>query len=455
MPPFIRQHGAALIIMLLILVLGMTTLLVSSLHSAALPIERSKISDQALAQAKAALIGYAITYGDNHGGEVHGYLPCPDFDGGNPEGSAEAVCGSKNVSALGRFPWRTLNLPLLRDGSGECLWYAVAGSYKNNPKTDLMNWDNDGLFEVLGSSGERLAGADAASRAVAVIFAPGAAQGNQDRMPTGSAPLCGGNYIASHYLDSDGAHDNSVVSTLANAITTFVSGTSATVNDRVAYITRDDIFNALLRRSDFISTLTAMTQRTADCIAAFGTKNGYNGSLNKSLPWPAPLTLSSYGADASYDDTNDLYAGRVPYQADTAKTATGNSISGINLLNASNCPGGWSAVDAWWNNWKDHLFYAIAAEFKPGSLPTGPCGTCLRVNGSGQYAAVILFAARKLPAQERTDRSVLSAYLEGRNASNYPNAGGNGDYEVSAGADTFNDVLYCIDENLAVLPCPP
>ncbi len=448
------QQGATLIIMLLIMVLGMASLLIGSMNIAAQQIERNRISDEALAQAKAALIGYAITYGDSHSGEVPGYLPCPDFDGGNPEGSAEAVCGSKNVSVLGRLPWRTLNLPQLRDGAGECLWYAVAGSYKNNPKTDLMNWDNNGDFEVRGDSDEQLAGPDPASRAVAVIFAPGMAQGNQDRTSSGNTPACGGNYLAVNYLDNDGAHDNSYVPSIAGAISTFSSGTSPTFNDRMIFITKDDIFDALLRRSDFISTLTAMTQQTAECIAVFGTRNGYSGSANKSLPWPAPLVLSSYGANASYNDASDLYAGRVPYQVDTARTATGNSISG-NLLYPGNCPAGWSDVDAWWSNWKDHLFYAIAAEFKPGNLATNPCGTCLRVNGNGPYAAVILFAGKRLASQDRADRSVLAAYLEGRNAGNYSNAGGNSDYEVSVETDVFNDVLYCIDEQLAVQPCPP
>jgi hypothetical protein len=455
MPPYAGQRGMVLMILLLILVLGTAALLAGSLNSAALQIGRNKTSDRALSQAKAALIGYALTYGDSHGGEVHGYLPCPDLDGGNPEGSAEAVCGNKNVSMLGRLPWRTLDLPLLRDGAGECLWYAVAGSYKNNPKTDLMNWDNDGLFDILGGSGEPMAGADAASRAVAVVFAPGPAMGNQQRDAGGGAPICGGNYTAPNYLDSDGTHDNSMVSPLAGAVSTFVAGPASAINDRLVYITRDDIFNALRRRRDFTATLAAMTQRTAECIAAFGSKNGSGGSANKSLPWPAPLALPSYGADAGYNDAAGLYAGRVPYLVDNAKTATGNGISGSNLLNTSNCPDGWAGVEAWWSNWKDHLFYALAGEFRPGALPTAPCGNCLRINGNGRYAAVILFAGSKLPAQDRTDRSVLDAYLEGRNAGNYPNAGGNGDYEVSAGTDTFNDMLYCIDENLAVLPCPP
>lgn len=276
------QRGAALIILLVILVLGMATLLAGARNSVARQIERSRNSAEALAQAREALIGYALTYGDSHSGEVAGYLLCPDLDGGNPEGSAEAVCGSKNVSVLGRFPWRTLNLPLLRDSNGECLWYAVSGSYKNNPKTDSMNWDSYGLFEVLGSNGAQLAGADAASRAVAVIFAPGPALAGQSRAPAGSAAMCGGDYTASNYLDGDGTHDNAMVPILANATATVVSGMSAKINDQIIYITKDDIFQAVLRRADFAARIGALLDDTYFQTAAISGTKGTD-SINCAL----------------------------------------------------------------------------------------------------------------------------------------------------------------------------
>ena len=87
-----RQQGAVLLIMLIILVVGVATVLVSSFNSSAINIARAKTSSQALAQAKEALIGYAITYADTHSGTVPGYLPCPDLSGtgGTPpsEGSS-------------------------------------------------------------------------------------------------------------------------------------------------------------------------------------------------------------------------------------------------------------------------------------------------------------------------------------------------------------------------------
>ncbi|MGC2165593.1 MAG: hypothetical protein WA632_06230, partial [Gallionella sp.] len=165
--------------MIVIMVVGIAAVLIASLSTSALNNARQERTAAALAQAKAALIGYAATYGDTHPGEVHGYLPCPDFAAGNPEGSAEAVCGTQDVNQIGRLPWRTLDLSLFRDGYGECLWYAVPGNYKNNPKTGLMNWDTNGRLQVFASDGTTRLDSDA-DQVVAVIFAPNATLPGQD-----------------------------------------------------------------------------------------------------------------------------------------------------------------------------------------------------------------------------------------------------------------------------------
>src|SRR5665811_252116 len=199
------QRGAALLIMLVILVVGIAAVLVNSLTSSTVKIARQEKTAAALAQAKDALIGYAITYGDTHSGKVPGYLPCPDTDGNNglqSEGVGEystSTCNSnpssnQDVSVIGRLPWITLDVSTLRDGDGECLWYAVSGTYKNNPPTGLMNWDTEGQFQAYAPDGTLLS-----SQVVAVIFAPGAPLSGQNRSPDGTAPICGGNYTASSY----------------------------------------------------------------------------------------------------------------------------------------------------------------------------------------------------------------------------------------------------------------
>ena len=53
-----KQHGAALLVMLVIMVLGAATFLASSLNRSALQIERDQKTSEALAQAKEALISF-------------------------------------------------------------------------------------------------------------------------------------------------------------------------------------------------------------------------------------------------------------------------------------------------------------------------------------------------------------------------------------------------------------
>lgn len=447
-----KQRGAVLIIMLVIMIVGIAAVLVNSLTSSRVKTARQTATATALAQAKDALIGYAITYGDTHSGQVHGYLPCPDNAGGNPEGSAEPSCGSQDVSIIGRLPWATLDLSALRDGDGECLWYAVSGTYKNNPKTGLMNWDTNGQLQAFSSDGTLLS-----NQVAAVIFAPGAAQTGQDRSGT-TAPVCGGNYTVANYLDNDTAHsiNNADIATgkfIQPHEHRDVNGNIIlTVNDQMIFITKQDIWNAIQKRTDFQNTLKLLTQRVAECLADYGNNNSPND--NNSLPWPAPLVLSNYSDKTKYNDASNLYAGRVPYDVGTSKAAAGNTFG--NLMTTANCPSGWSSVNPWWNNWKDHLFYAIGKEFEPSSDTNQSCGNCLRINGSGKYAAVVMFAGQKLSAlnQTRADKSVVSDYLEGNNASNFPAANGNENYQTAPAISTFNDVLYCIKEDLSVVPCP-
>lgn len=469
--------------MLIILVVGIATVLVSSFNSSAINIARDKTTSLALAQAKEALIGYAITYADTHSNTVDGYLPCPDLNASNGEGSSQ-TCGNKDVSSIGRLPWRTLGLEPLRDGYSECLWYAVSGTYKNNPNTDMMNWDTQGLLSVTDANGNTV------SDVVAVIFAPGPTLSGQDRSPSGAAPTCGGNYTASNYLDNDGgSHDNSAVSGTASATSSYYSGTSSQMNDRLIYITRQDIWNAMLKRSDFKDQTTdpattknplfLMTYKAAECIADYGKRNHYWHDYR--LPWSGRFYPSSsdYKTDSSYDDEDNRLAGRLPYRVNTSSGDTNNPINSPWYQLASdgdNCPDvrdslgnkDWPNYYPWWTNWKDHLYYAVASAYSPSNYNYnysyhymyGCSGyrPCLSVNGSGSYAGIVIFAGEALSGQSRsTDANhlVTSNYLEDSNLTNINNSSsGNGDYKSGTSTSSFNDVLYCIKTDLSVVACP-
>jgi hypothetical protein len=232
----------------------------------------------------------------------------------------------------------------------------------------------------------------------------------------------------------------------------------------MVFITRQDIWNAVQKRTDFQNTLSLMTQKVALCLARYGNSNNNCGwsCSNNSLPWPAPLALSDYADITRYNDQSNLYAGRVPYDVSTSK-GSHNPLS--NLMTTANCPAGWASVDPWWNNWKDHLFYALAQEFRPTSSGGQSCGwssQCLSKNGSGHYAAVVMFANSRLAGQVRASdttgvnsvpRGTISNYLESNNASNFTGASGNENYKTGTASSTFNDVLCSIDDNLNVT-CP-
>ncbi len=177
-----------------------------------------------------------------------GYLPCPDYGGGNPEGSAEPICGSQDVSVIGRLPWVTLDVSTLRDGDGECLWYAVSGTYKNNPKTGLMNWDTNGQFQVYSPDGTQLCQSGGC----------GYFRSRRDSVRT--EPLAG-----RHRADlrrelygeqlSGQRHRDTSINNADVATGKFIQGTSGgSVNDQMVFITRQDIWNAIQKRTDFQPT---------------------------------------------------------------------------------------------------------------------------------------------------------------------------------------------------------
>ena len=133
--------------------MGAATILVSSFSKATLQIERDKKTAEALAQAKEALIGYAINVQFPNSNSCYntfthinncprpGELPCPDT---NNDGSADSC--SNQSDRLGRLPWKTLGLPDLRDGSGERLWYAVSNNFKNNPRGNCYTAGSSGCL---------------------------------------------------------------------------------------------------------------------------------------------------------------------------------------------------------------------------------------------------------------------------------------------------------------------
>lgn len=262
-----RARGQALIAaLLLVLLLAAGTLLAGGelrTRTSALAHARSVA---ALAQARDALIGYAISYDERHPGEGYGFLPCPDS--GNSGSTPIGACGARELSAIGRLPWRTLGLADLRDGWGECLWYAVAGSIKHNPKPLLLNWDNAGQFALQAGDGRTLAAAAPDHLAVAVVFAPGPPLPGQVR-PSAADRACSGSASAAADLSSylEGAYPSPISGALTVAAGEQPAVADGRRNDLIAWIGIDDIFDALRRRADHADHVDALITTAADALA--------------------------------------------------------------------------------------------------------------------------------------------------------------------------------------------
>jgi type II secretory pathway pseudopilin PulG len=243
-----EQRGYAAIMLVLVMTVASLAALADRLDAGQLKRRRDQEAAAALQFAKVALLGYAITYRDRHPTENFGHLPCPDVTG---SGIEQTPCGRAGTTAVGLLPVKTLGLPDLRDADGNCLWYAVSGSFKSNPKTFPFNWDSQGALTIRNAAGGLLAAPDdAAGGAAAVVIAAGPPLATQHR--SGAANDCRADPAeAVAYLESHGdAFTQGVVHDASGA---------AIANDRVAWVTPVEIFDVVVRRSDFAAFMDAGT----------------------------------------------------------------------------------------------------------------------------------------------------------------------------------------------------
>lgn len=263
------QNGYALLIMIIVLVAGSLYTVVSQLEVASRKYQRAGSTMGVLAEAKEALLAYALTYRDGHANDVFGYLPCPDtatktgFEVPG-DGNAASTCGNAGEVAVGLLPYKTLGLPDLRDSDGVCLWYAISGRYKNspqgtsynsvtNPTPQPLNWDTQGQFAIYGTS---VAPDSGDGGAAAVIFAAGAPLSSQNRSSGGSAPCNISPAQVAAYLDGGYNFSGTATITLTPGPIKDAAG-NTTNNDLLAWFTPREIFDRVVKRPDFGNVLTA------------------------------------------------------------------------------------------------------------------------------------------------------------------------------------------------------
>ncbi|WP_353572084.1 hypothetical protein [Candidatus Albibeggiatoa sp. nov. BB20] len=332
-----RQHGAGLLLMLITLLLAVMTVVLSALNDRYdYRLSQNQQTQNALLQAKQALIGFAASYDQTHSdtaGAFVGYLPCPDITG---DGSANPPCANAAETVLGRFPWRTLGLPPLRDGSGECLWYAVSGSFKDNPDM-IISHDTDGDIIIKDVHGGILYGNSALNRAIAVVFAPNKPLSSQTRSGgdnLSNKTACGYEDSinaelnqASNYLDSLESVNNATGDAILNsydtsnrifrdeneadddyptfirATTTYDSDGKEIFNDTLAIITPED-FAPVYKLMDY-----RVVSKATTCIEQYSNDNRFNVVKNYSIPigdWDTPQA-ETYRANSTIANEIALY----------------------------------------------------------------------------------------------------------------------------------------------------
>ena len=309
------QRGAALLLTVLVMTVALSALLVAGLNSSRSDTQADNL--KVLQTAHEALVGYALSYADLHANRLPGFLPCPDIDG---DGVADTPCGIVGESAMGRLPWQTLGLPPLRDIAGECLWYAVAGSYKEDPATGL-SVDAEGQFLIYDANGTVRLGSVPVDQAIAVVFAPGKVVQSQIRSATpnnrtecGSTRITDGVSRAANYLEDRNGINNSLGtqsgaapgtpgsgSIPASVAATFITSPRfpeydpPDYNDTLIWISPTDFDRVYARMQSWVG------EQVRACLQSYALANG------GIYPWPSVLNGASL--PDYQDDTGQRLAG--------------------------------------------------------------------------------------------------------------------------------------------------
>lgn len=230
------QRGAAMMVMLVILVMGSLAFLVSSLSTSAQKTARQEITATALALAKEALLGLSTKYTD-----YPGSLPCPDTD---DDGESDAAGGTECPQYIGRLPWKTLGLSSdLRDADGERLWYTLSRNVRRYASVLPLNSNKTGTLNITGTYTD--------SNLVAIIFAPGSSVGTQSRSSTQTA-YCSTttdtreqSFCAANYLEGSNANPSPGASPNQNYQN---ANSSVPFNDQLIAISYGQLFSLIERR---------------------------------------------------------------------------------------------------------------------------------------------------------------------------------------------------------------
>lgn len=503
-----QQKGAALLILLSVIILGATAVIVTQLNEIARHLDQDKKTTQALAQAKTALIGWAVSHPDRPG-----MLPFPDRndDAGGYDGNSD--CPSialNNTFLVGQLPWLGQTAPCVTphhglginatDAEGEHLWYAVSQNLVYNAAGGGYPTINSGIQElttqwitILDENANILS-----DRVAAVIIAPGPALRGQDRSATSPD--------AANYLDDITVGADTYSNADADQI--FISANrEGNFNDRLIYITIDELIPLVERRiarkakgcldnyaaasdekypwaaqldgsaaPDYVGDVGATFGRipdvpnintsggtppsSAQCAAALSTLQN-PPCTHSPHAGPCLAALTTYASCPScatvVPPMTATILGNPPCsgnpnapacQTATAAAASCASGSGSNpdpAMQSTWIPADCFSAHAYWNDWKEEVLYQLAPAYQPGSSSDCATAICLTLNGDSDYRAMVLMAGRTLTGAGQQ----RAGNTDKGTVTNYlegDNASlGDYSFERQKTGDAFNDQIACVN----------
>jgi hypothetical protein len=289
------QLGAALLIMLAVLVLGVSWFSVSRLAAGAnfTAAARARNAD-VLGQAKAALIGYVAQRAARSGENNPGRLPCPEAPGSAGSPNEGVAAGNCTLPAVGRFPWRTLGIDKLVDAAAEPLWYAVSPGWALVPPGTSPLTIHSNTIGQLSVDGEPNA-------AVALLIAPGPAFSVQ------AAPGCAARVQSRSALPPNVRDYLECENASSPADANFASrGPAGSFNDHVVKVTAADLLPAIEAAiAHRIEREIVPLLKSAYASAAWGAS-----AANPLFPYAAPF---SDPATSNYQGVAGTFRGLLPF----------------------------------------------------------------------------------------------------------------------------------------------